>query len=921
MTRLEKIAKSTIKSKIPIFPVSADKIPLIKGWKEKATYNKDQIKKWLKLKPAFWGVPTGEPSGMFVLDVDFRKKNGKPCGLPQLGVLNLDDLKTYKQETQSTYKGKKTHHYLFRWQERMGDLKNGRLADSTVDVKTNGGYIILYRPFPDRSVIETMPDDIFKAVLISRKRENALSKLPENKWREGFRNNTLNTEIYNDAVATGGENTETLVGRAILKGMPVAEAKATMLSAFEAGLRKRKENEKMRKRRKLRCERAGSNFNGGTGDVRKRLKLALIAISKQFNPIKENGRAYKMQTISGKRHLLSKDLNAGAYLGLDLERAGVMAIRFDWEVVREDESILRGIERLKRRYPVCFFTGPRGYKYIMYQAPKTTSFRKHIPITGIKFFGRGQWIPIHDYPEVKKVRSFKGFISGLPTEGKIPNAFYHQKVDVSLEAFTDKNILREDIVQYFGYAPKGLSSTYSGEVRLYENAPTGLASFERRANALGHSFRFDMLGEKIFHKPPGEARWRELKKYEEPGIVADIEDKTACVVYPKGGKEEARVVLPPIAMDKFNKYVDALALKNRVNRFSLWIESIRDDKGLTMKNAEGGIRGILRGCFSFKGDKELSLWVLTAFLVQCVRRQRLDKVKFDIVPVLVGGPAIGKTLFLSNLLPYSDLYTDCLNVNDKIEDWETQIRDKVIGCIPEIGSFGKQAHANLRIRSSSTHLKSRRKYGRDGENSPRRASYCSDSNDSKFIHVEDTPCRRVVPIPVGRTNLSVVSGESNPGRIMKKLTEGARDELWRCADYLDRNGFNLIVTDKTEKAISLITRSHSQRNEEMEEFLNYRFSLKNKKNCVLNFPEICRVVGEEGDNNMRRLGQWKLETAIRQWLVRKGYEKREVRVGPNETKKLWILKGTEREERRKYAKRFSLDKLLKEKRVKPPFRR
>ncbi len=70
---------------IPVFPVDANKHPHIK-WKGGATLDEKQIRKWWKKWPnAMPAFPTGEPSGIAVLDID--RKDGKDgvAALRQLG--------------------------------------------------------------------------------------------------------------------------------------------------------------------------------------------------------------------------------------------------------------------------------------------------------------------------------------------------------------------------------------------------------------------------------------------------------------------------------------------------------------------------------------------------------------------------------------------------------------------------------------------------------------------------------------------------------------------------------------------------------------------------------------------------------------------------------------------------------------------
>jgi len=70
---------------IPVFPVDAKKHPLVK-WKDAATTDQGQVRKWWKKWPdAMPAFPTGEPSGIAVLDLD--RKDGKDGveALRQLG--------------------------------------------------------------------------------------------------------------------------------------------------------------------------------------------------------------------------------------------------------------------------------------------------------------------------------------------------------------------------------------------------------------------------------------------------------------------------------------------------------------------------------------------------------------------------------------------------------------------------------------------------------------------------------------------------------------------------------------------------------------------------------------------------------------------------------------------------------------------
>lgn len=56
----------------PVFPCSpATKAPLIRAWRKRASTNPETIKAWWYRWPqAMIGLPTGRPTGVFVVDID-----------------------------------------------------------------------------------------------------------------------------------------------------------------------------------------------------------------------------------------------------------------------------------------------------------------------------------------------------------------------------------------------------------------------------------------------------------------------------------------------------------------------------------------------------------------------------------------------------------------------------------------------------------------------------------------------------------------------------------------------------------------------------------------------------------------------------------------------------------------------------------
>jgi hypothetical protein len=125
---------------LPVFPCSPqNKQPLtLRGFKD-ATTEGAQVREWLKKWPlAMIGVPTGQISGLLVLDVDVDPAENID------GFATLGDLERYHgaiPDTLSSTTPRGGRHYYFAWHSGIrnsaGKLGNG------LDVRGDGGYIIL----------------------------------------------------------------------------------------------------------------------------------------------------------------------------------------------------------------------------------------------------------------------------------------------------------------------------------------------------------------------------------------------------------------------------------------------------------------------------------------------------------------------------------------------------------------------------------------------------------------------------------------------------------------------------------------------------------------------------------------------------------------------------------------------------------
>lgn len=97
-TKCLQSALALAENDIPVFPVDTNKRPLVK-WKDGATTDENQIRKWWKKWPeAMPAFPTGEPSGIAVLDLD--RKDGKD-GVEALRQLGFEAASPFVIETKS----------------------------------------------------------------------------------------------------------------------------------------------------------------------------------------------------------------------------------------------------------------------------------------------------------------------------------------------------------------------------------------------------------------------------------------------------------------------------------------------------------------------------------------------------------------------------------------------------------------------------------------------------------------------------------------------------------------------------------------------------------------------------------------------------------------------------------------------------
>lgn len=235
------------------------KVPLIKGWQDAATTDSNEHRMWQEMfgeRLKIWGIPTGPTNGILVLDVDI-KENG------------LETLKTLEIPTtlsQRTISG--GIHFFFKYPQDGryygNKVKTLKAPDGSrlqgLDTRGAGGWAAYYgfidpsQPIADApawlieqaaridepaNTGELVKFDPIVAMELVRKSLDLIREAPP-----GESNNVLNTEAFKlgQLVAGGALRREyaeeILFAAAMERGKPVYEARATIKSGIDGGMKK-----------------------------------------------------------------------------------------------------------------------------------------------------------------------------------------------------------------------------------------------------------------------------------------------------------------------------------------------------------------------------------------------------------------------------------------------------------------------------------------------------------------------------------------------------------------------------------------------------------------------------------------------------------------------------------------------------------
>ena len=191
MTRLEH-AYQLASLGMPVFPIEAGgKKPLTKHGFKDATTDQSVILEWSRKYPdCNWAIATGERSGVLVVDIDPR--NG---GIEDIKDLIAEHGRLPDGPTVRTGGG--GYHHFFRV-PAASHLRSGKLTGG-IDVKTNGGYVIIpgsktddeYIWVDGKSITEVELPDIPGWIIASLNSKQSFTFDEDGYITEGNRNNYL----------------------------------------------------------------------------------------------------------------------------------------------------------------------------------------------------------------------------------------------------------------------------------------------------------------------------------------------------------------------------------------------------------------------------------------------------------------------------------------------------------------------------------------------------------------------------------------------------------------------------------------------------------------------------------------------------------------------------------------------------------
>lgn len=139
-----------------VFPVGADKAPLISVWQERATRDLRLIHHWESQGARAWGIPTGADNDLFVIDLDVDKQTGERIGEASLMALPRYAALMDHANVQTPSGGR--HIYMRHF---PGARNSQSKIANKVDTRGQGGYVVAPTSQTDGGIYQgSFPDTL-----------------------------------------------------------------------------------------------------------------------------------------------------------------------------------------------------------------------------------------------------------------------------------------------------------------------------------------------------------------------------------------------------------------------------------------------------------------------------------------------------------------------------------------------------------------------------------------------------------------------------------------------------------------------------------------------------------------------------------------------------------------------------------------
>lgn len=141
------MADAAIATGVPVFPCGPTKQPLTAHGFKDASTDPDKIRKMFSPTATMIGMPTGEITGVVVVDVDIKEK--------RQGGAWLDANSHRMPQTRTIRTGSGGLHIYFKWPGQRVKNQNDKIAPG-IDVRGDGGYVVI-PPSPGYQIADDAP--------------------------------------------------------------------------------------------------------------------------------------------------------------------------------------------------------------------------------------------------------------------------------------------------------------------------------------------------------------------------------------------------------------------------------------------------------------------------------------------------------------------------------------------------------------------------------------------------------------------------------------------------------------------------------------------------------------------------------------------------------------------------------------------